>query len=170
MVMSKSERYAKPYLLYYDTDFVFDRSGVLFKHDSQDEYRAARVTLRVDEIEKSLRKCGAMWNPIIIYMKSDGRFKVHPGKCRVRAARRMGWTTVPAVIIDKYNQYPQSEGGVEVAPADAVNLFTGDQYVHWHEGVFVARIRLHKFQGEKTHAHEDVRQSGTLPPPTHRTK
>ncbi len=143
----------KPYKLYYDAEFVFDRPNVMYKHHSGDPEREARVRLRVESVKRSVPQDGVR-NPVIVYMKPDGRFKLHPGKCRITAVRELGWTTIPALIIDKYDMY--FDGGDPISPEEATKLFSDDQYVYFDQGVFSARLKKHKFQGEPEYPGEIV--------------
>ena len=156
MAMRGSAHRQKPYKLYYDPEFVFDRPNVMLKPRSGDPPREARVRRRVDSIKESLPKDG-MRNPVVIYMKPDGRFKLHPGKCRITAARELGWTTVPALIIDKYEQYPpKNEAGKPITPEEGEKLFSDDQHVKWNAGVYVPTLKNHKFKGEADYEFETV--------------
>ncbi len=158
--MRGSKDRQRPYKLYYDPEFVFDRPNVMYKPRSGEPDREARVRRRVDSIKLSLPKDG-MRNPVVIYMKPDGRFKLHPGKCRITAAKELGWKTVPALIIDKYEQY--KENGKPITPEEGELLFTDDQYVKYNKGVYVPTLKKHKFKGELAYPGEVVKYGDPLP-------
>lgn len=140
-----------PYKLYYDPEFDFDKPGVQYKHESGYPEREARVQFRVDQITKTLREGEAIRNPALVYItKSDPSiWKLHPGKCRVKACRAMGWTTIPAVIVDKTGTYDGP--GTEITTAEAEALYSDDIVCRYDDNYFNIRIGCYKFKGEELH-------------------
>ncbi len=149
----------RPYKLFYDLKFDFNKPNVMLKEDSGDPAREQRVQYRVDSVKASIEKNG-LTNPIIVYMKPDGRYKVHPGMCRVNAVKALGWDFIPALIIDKHGQYPKwGDMGVLISPEDAVALFSDDYHVVWDDGKFWPKLLTPKFKGEPWYPDEEHRTS-----------
>jgi ParB family chromosome partitioning protein len=53
----------------------------------------------LQELQLSLQTSGLL-QPIAVRPRSDGRFELIAGERRFRAASRLGWTTIPAVVRD----------------------------------------------------------------------
>ena len=152
-----------PYKLYFDPEFDIDKPGLQYKHDSGYPEREARVQWRVDQITKTLKEGEQIRNPALVYIrKTDPTiWKLHPGKCRVRACRAMGWTTIPAIIVDKTGTYDGP--GVELTAADAKAKYSDDIAVIVKPDVFITRIGKYKFKGEELHPSLEVHgQGGTI--------
>ena len=152
-----------PYKLYYDTAFDIDKPGLQYKHDSGYPEREARVQWRVDQITKTLQEGEPIRNPVLVYIrKSDPTiWKLHPGKCRVKACRAMGWTTVPALIVDKTGTYDGPGKLVSVPEAQA--LYSDDIITQVNSDRFQIRIGKYKFKGEVLHPSLEVHgQGGTI--------
>ena len=152
-----------PYKLYYDPLFKFDQPGVQYKHDSGHPEREARVQWRVDQIRKTLEEGEPIRNPVIVYIrKADPSiWKLHPGKCRVRAVRDMGGNVIPAIIVDKTNTYKGQ--GWEVSQEEATEMFVDDIAVICKEDLFTTRIGKYHFKGEVLHPSLEVHgQGGTI--------
>ena len=82
--------------------------------ESQEPFRQLRLDLIVpnpkqprrefseaelQELQLSLQTSGLL-QPIAVRPRSDGRFEIIAGERRFRAASRLGWTTIPAVVRD----------------------------------------------------------------------
>ena len=83
-------------------------------HESQEPFRQVRLDQIVpnpkqprrefseselQELQLSLQTSGLL-QPIAVRPRGDGRFELIAGERRFRAASRLGWTTIPAVIRD----------------------------------------------------------------------
>ena len=149
-----------PYKLYYDKEFVFDQPHVSYKPEPEnDASRLARTAWRAAEVKKSLVKDG-MRNPCVVYIsKGTGIWKLHPGKCRVTAARELGWVTVPALIVDKTLSY--AGPGEQLWEDEAEDLFSDDMHVVWDEHKFCPRLSESTFSGEVKHPTVRVIRSAT---------
>ena len=114
------------YKLYYDPAFDFDQSHVLSAHKKNPVHGSARETRMVIEQVKMSMNRTYQKDPIMVYVQTHTlhgvrHWKVHPGKCRVTAARELGWNTVRALIVDKGGHY--NGPGREITPVEAYALF-----------------------------------------------
>lgn len=64
------------------------------------------------ELQESLRASGLL-QPISVRPRADGHFELIAGERRLRAAKRLGWTTIPALIRDATNEQMLSLALVE---------------------------------------------------------
>lgn len=82
------------YELYYVPDFPLANLGEQHQRKGPDSVLQAFV----DDIQEHIAKYGIR-NPVGVQIRR-GRWEVRPGKCRVTAAIRNGWETIPAIVID----------------------------------------------------------------------
>ncbi len=152
-----SVKHGFPYLLYYDPEFEFDQPHVDYKPESQNPERTERVQWIVDQITKTLKEGEPIRNPVLVYIRKsvENVWKLHPGKCRVRASRAMGWTTVPAIIVDKTNTYDGPGKLISVKEAEA--LYVDDAQIIATPEVFNQRRKGWHFKGEEIHPSLEVR-------------
>lgn len=80
------------YTAWYDPEFPIDDA------DSSHAAIDGRLLAYIDELTEDIRENG-LRNPVQVVVKHTKR-TVHPGKCRVAALRRLGWTTVPAIVVN----------------------------------------------------------------------
>lgn len=61
--------------------------------------RRAFTEPELAELEASIRASGLL-QPIVVRTRTDGKFELVAGERRLRAAGRLGWTDIPAVVRD----------------------------------------------------------------------
>ena len=116
---------------YYDPAYVFDAHGVYSNHKRAEYSTHPTYTERqkiLDEMTKSIVKDGIK-NPVLVtiipqHPPQAPTTRLHPGQSRCRALRRLGLTTVPALIRDKAGTYKGA--GKPITLSEAKALFSGD--------------------------------------------
>jgi len=53
----------------------------------------------INELSSSLDRDG-QWNPIIVRTGGNGQYELISGECRLRAAKKLGWTHIKATVLD----------------------------------------------------------------------
>ena len=92
----------------------------------------------VDTMVMHMAKYGVRY-PIGVHIRAAG-IEIRPGKCRVTAAQRLGWKTLPAIVAD-YTGRVQRPADWEILPFDASAIqsrfFAGsDSIVEIHRRAF----------------------------------
>lgn len=83
----------------------------------------------VAALADSMREQG-MLSPIVV-CKDGGRYKLRAGLARLRAARRLKWKTIKALIVPRFMGAPRSEQGGWTCEGDGYgdHPATGKRYV-----------------------------------------
>ena len=114
--------------------------------------KLAFVTQREKEVLKSVREHGIR-NPVLVVVCSNGPMQLHPGQTRCRALRKLGRTTVPALVVDFTGKFNL---GVELTPVMAEALFIDDMKLTIDEDGFYLRAIREVFDGEKPYPAREV--------------
>jgi len=148
------------YDLYYDPEYDFDQPGVitdprevLFVSESKRAY----MRRRIDKIVKSIKRDGIR-NPAYVEIRPKGTI-LHPGQTRCRALRRLGITTMPALIVDLVGDYDGP--GFPISPCKAEHLFVDDLKLTIKEDGHLRLATVHPlFKGEEQDAAMEITHSG----------
>lgn len=91
---------AKRWKLYFAPDLPLVEDSVKLLTPREIESRESEIAALAASIEET-----GLQNPVAA-TRSGLRLSVHPGKARVEAVRRLGWTCIPAIVIDYTSQPP----------------------------------------------------------------
>ena len=111
------------YTAWYDPEFPLEAAEG--KHAAVD----SRLEAFIDELTEDIRQNG-LKNPVVVTVKNQ-RWTFHPGKCRVKALKRLGYTSVPAIVVNydlpgyQANMIPQHCRAID-KPSTVYQLMGGD--------------------------------------------
>jgi len=88
----------------------------------------------VKEVAEGLRNRGQV-NPVLVTQYGD-RLVVHPGKSRCKAAERLGWVLIRALVYCPNGGWVEGE---EISPEGAQALFSEDCRVEYSERFFAVK-------------------------------
>lgn len=80
------------YTAWYDPEFPIDVADAT--HSAVD----IKLLEFLVELTEDIRQNG-LRNPVQVVCKHT-QWTVHPGKCRVAACKQLGWTTIPAIVVN----------------------------------------------------------------------
>lgn len=126
------------YTAWFDAEYRF--LDAEFEHSDYDE----RLRNYVEHLRRDIEQNG-LKNPLLVTRRND-KWIIHPGKCRAKALRSLGWETAPAVVVD-FQRIVESDGipdGCEFLDnVERVReLFTGDCRVEMsHRGLVIKKAR-----------------------------
>jgi hypothetical protein len=132
------------YRLYYVPEF--DITPLKFRRNERDRELMGFVATMVEH----MTKFGVRY-PIGAHMRASG-IDIRPGKCRVTAAQRMGWKTLPAIVAD-YTRRDKASYGWELLAYDCSAI--QDRFFHGSDSV--VEIQRRAFSIKKT---KIIRQPG----------
>ncbi len=135
------------YRLWFDPEFDYDAPNVRREHATSLVHRQDDPHIRKDVEglvasfkERLARGLPPMINPLFVTVY-EGFYSLHPGKCRAKALKLLGFTSCPALI------YAPSgyayHAGTELSPSAAAKLFTGESFAEYDDRWFaVKRLRV----------------------------
>ena len=80
------------YTAWYDPCFPIDKANA--DHSAVDWKLLEYINYLVEDIAEK-----GMLNPVLATRKNE-KWIIHPGKCRVAAAKRLGWGEIPAIVVN----------------------------------------------------------------------
>lgn len=118
----------------------FEIKSADYSHSDYDE----RLRHYVEQLKEDISKHG-MHNPLLVTRK-NGKWIIHPGKCRAKALLQLGYTHAPAVVVDYDAVYGSDRipaGGTFLDNLeDTQALFSGDCRVEMsHRWLTVKKAR-----------------------------
>lgn len=114
------------YTAWYDPCFPIEIANA--DHSQVD----AKLLDYINELVEDIAANG-LKNPVLATCQNT-RWGIHPGKCRVAACRRLGWATIPAIVVNydlpgfQADRIPTHDGVKALGTQSQVNqLLQGDQ-------------------------------------------
>ena len=135
------------YTAWYDPCFPIDLANA--DHSQVDAKLLDYINWLVEDIAEK-----GMLNPVLATCK-DTRWTIHPGKCRVAAAKRLGWREIPAIVVNydlpgfQANRIPTHDGVRALGSQSQVNHFLSDDSRCQMSHRFLTIKKLHRANLEK---------------------
>ena len=106
------------YTSWYDPQFPLEQAD--YSHAQDDDPSLIPV---IDDLVEDISQNG-LRNPVLVTCKNT-KWIIHPGKCRSRACARLGWTHIPAIIVNYdlpgFQYWKIPEGCTALASQSQVN-------------------------------------------------
>lgn len=109
------------YTAWYDPAFEICRADATHSHVD------LKLLGYINELVADIDQHG-LRNPVLATCKNE-KWIIHPGKCRVAAVRRLGWDTIPAIVVNydlpgyQTDRIPQHPGVRALGSQSQVNQF-----------------------------------------------
>lgn len=120
------------YRLFWEPDFYFARPAVRAEHAERSITLQNIVRRLAQDIERK-----GMRNPLFVTVYDDF-FAVHPGKCRVKALKMLGFDTAPALLYVP-SGVTRIPSGTPISPADAAGRLKDDLVAEYDERFFAVK-------------------------------
>jgi ParB family chromosome partitioning protein len=126
---------------------------------SSSNVRKQGVNQDIDELADSIKAVGGLIQPVKVMKKDGDRFELIVGQRRFLAYKKLGWPTIPAIVIDKLDKEDamihslvENVHRAELNHADAAKATT-DLYKRFKKDVAIEKV--HRITGL---SHKRIRQ------------
>jgi len=126
---------------------------------SDSNVRKQGVEQDIDELADSIKAVGGLIQPVKLIRKGADKFELFVGQRRFRAYKKLGWPTIPAIVIDKLDKNEamihslvENVHRADLNHADAAKATT-DLYKRFKKDVAVEKV--HRITGL---SHKRIRQ------------
>ena len=117
------------YTAWYNPSFFID--DAYYEHASEDD----RIRAYIEHIRKSIAADG-LQNPLLVTRKAGTGWIIHPGKCRAKALKQLGYDTAPAIVVDYMNPHL----GANEVPEGCIYLYSPEQVANYLSGDCVVEM------------------------------